>query len=259
MGLQYARYEMCDADIVSVLKTGLLTVKEVSDLTGKSETTVLRLEKVSKHDWLWSIIQSGAIGYSPACKLLDAADGNRDKLAALRNSLEARYRDAEKQAKHWRDQIRSQKGRKVDAKLRAKQRVKTYFEGVDWDDWEAAMEDAEPVKNGSGDLVLDLSDADGSNRRSKAVWVGDTPDWQKEIAVHNFFGEKHEHIPVEDFDKVLSQWDKIREKIEAIRRQKCHAEAQEAHPIPSSNPVVEVVEPEDPAEQTTDFEVRQKG
>ena len=44
----------------------------------------------------------------------------------------------------------------------------------------------------------------------KGVWVGKTTDWQKEFAVHNFFGQKIEDVALEDIDAVLGQWEMIR-------------------------------------------------
>jgi hypothetical protein len=45
--LQFARIEMVDDDIISILSTGRFAIKDVADRSGRSESTVLRLKKVS--------------------------------------------------------------------------------------------------------------------------------------------------------------------------------------------------------------------
>jgi hypothetical protein len=253
MGLQWARYDVSDDDIISIIQTGKLTNKEISVGTGKSEAVVSRLAKLAGHAWLQQMVKDRVLGYNNAAMLIDAAGSNSAKLSALQLSLTEKYDEAKEQATRWSNRIKTDR-RAWDSKAKAKAKIATYFKDVDWKQWKFVLESEDPVQDTDGSYHLDFG-AD-SSVTGKGVWIGDIKDWEKEIAVHGFFGSKIDELNTEDIVDVLENWDDIRLKIEAIRDRRLHAEAAKSHPIPSSNPIEDISSPEPPEDQDVEMSIQ---
>ena len=72
LSLQFARYEMSDEDIMSVILTGKVLQKQIADLTGKSETFVSKLSKIASYGWLRRAVKHECVSLDNATKLIDA-------------------------------------------------------------------------------------------------------------------------------------------------------------------------------------------
>lgn len=248
--LQYARYEPQDRDLLSLAK--VLSVKELADFTGKSESTVGRFAAVAQHEWFWPPIEDGVLGYSSAARLLKACNKSLDKLAALETSVTEKYAWAKGQARKWKDKL-SQKKRDWDRKSREKTKVASYFKGFRWSDWVALLEaDDGIVKGEDGKFRLKLN---AEKPRGVAVRIGDEADWTKQIAVFNFFEAPVAAVTVEDIDEVLEEMPYIRENLLAIRARKLREEGQTEHPQPTRNPAITPITPPEPEPQQPKMKV----
>lgn len=250
-----ARTPPNETDVLAILASGKLTVKEAADRTGMEETKVSRLAKLAAHRWIWDIVRKNVIGYVMAGKLFDACSSNPDKLAALQNSLEEEYKNAEAEAKHWTDVINRNPSAKYDAKAKARRHIPYYFKGKDWSTWEDALE-AGRIEQRDGKWFITLQKE--AAKKVQGVWIGNDKDWEETIALYGLFGSKVEEIDTDDLKKYLEPGgysDQVRDRIEAHLKRRLKVEAAAEHPMPRSNPVAEVTAPEEPASQQTGFDV----
>ena len=243
--LQWGRYAPTDRDLLSLAK--VMTVRDLAEFSGNSETTIARFAAVARHEWSWSPVEDGVLGYPAMASLLKACNNNPDKFAALQNTLTEKHRWAKSQAKKWKDKL-SQKKRDWDRKSRDKTKVSSYFKGFKWNSWVSLLTSDDGVtRDENGRFVLRL---DGEKPKGVAVLIGDPTDWEKEIAVYKFFGAKVDDVAVEDIDEVLQAWPDIRQNLETIRRRKLHVEAHGEHPHATHNPITTPVTPPEPEPQT---------
>jgi hypothetical protein len=248
--LQYARYEPQDRDLLSLAK--LMSVKELADFTGKSETTLNRFAAVAEHEWFWPPIEDAMLGYSSAARLLKACNKNPDKLAALENTIKEKHEWAKAQAKKWKDKL-SQRKRDWDKRSRDKTKVATYFKGFKWSDWVALLEaDDGIVKGEDGRLHLRL---DAEKPKGVAVRIGDEADWEKQIAVYNFFEAPVAAVTVEDIDEFLVEMPFVEQMLQAIRARKLREEGRIEHPLPTRNPAIMPATPPEPEPQQSRMKV----
>jgi hypothetical protein len=249
VSLNFARYEVGDQDVLSILNTGKLTNKEVADRTGRSEATIHRLEKVAGQPYCWEVIQAGVLGYVLMGKLIDACNSNRDKLQALQNTLTAKFEDARARAREWQHRIKTDKSRKFDAKAKAKAQIKTYFKDHNWDLWQLMLQSDDGIfTDADGTLKLRLDEGTPS-AKGKAVWIGDVKDWEAEIAVYGFFGAKVGDILTEDMKKIVDNWDSIGDRVRKHLDRRLHVEAARKYPQPSQNPTAKPELPPEPSPQ----------
>ena len=253
MGLQWARYEVSDDDIISIVQTGKLTNKQIAVGTGKSDSVISRLAKLADHMWLRKMVKDRVLGYNNAAMLIDAAGNNSKKLSALKQSLTKKYDEAKENATRWSNRIKTDR-RAWDSKAQAKAKVATYFKDVDWKQWKFVLETEDPVQDADGNYHLEFADAKVGG--GKGVWIGDIKDWEDEIAVHGFFGSKINDLNTEDIVNILNNWDDIRLKVKAIRDRRLHAEAAKKFQIPSSNPVEAIPTPEPPEDQDVKMDIQ---
>jgi hypothetical protein len=249
VSLNFARYEPTDQDVLSILSGGKLTNKEVADRTGRSEATIHRLAKVAGQPYCWEVIQAGVLGYVLMGRLIDACNSNPQKLQALQNTLTEKFRDASAKAKEWQHRIKTDKSRKYGGKEKAKAQVKTYFRDFSWDLWQMLLESDDGIDTAAdGRLRLRLDDK-APGAKGKAVWIGDVKDWESEFAVYGLFGSKMSEVLTEDLQSVWNRWDYITKMVRAQLDRRLHAEAAQAHPLPSQNPTVTPEPPPEPAPQ----------
>jgi hypothetical protein len=193
------------------------------------------------------------LGYNNAAMLIDAAGSNSAKLSALQLSLNKKYDEAKEQATRWSNRIKTDR-RAWDNKARDKAKVATYFKDVEWKQWKFVLETEDPIQDADGNYHLDFGT--GTSVTGKGVWIGDIKDWEKEIAVHGFFGSKIDELNTEDIVDVLNNWDNIRLKIETIRDRRLDVEAMKKRPMSSSNPIEDIPAPEPPEEQDTEMNIQ---
>jgi hypothetical protein len=249
VSLNFARYEVSDQDVLSILNTGKLTNREVADRTGRSEATIHRLEKVAGQPYCWEVIQAGVLGYLQMGKLIDACNSNPLKLQALQNTLTEKFGDASAKAKAWQHRIKTDKSRKYGGKEKAKAQIKTYFRDFNWDLWQLLLKSDDGIDTAAdGRPRLRLEDR-APGAKGKAVWIGDVTDWESEFAVYGLFGSKMSEVLTEDLQLVWNQWDYITEMVRAQLDRRLHAEAAQAHPLPSQNPIITPEPSPEPAPQ----------
>jgi ParB-like chromosome segregation protein Spo0J len=253
LSLQFARYEMNDDDVISILETGRFTVKEVAERSGKSESTTLRFKKVAENPWVKPLIKDDVFGYAQFAKLIDASGGNLEKLNALRNTLLTRYDEAVRSAAHWKNKIEANSKKKWDKRSKEKSHVAHYFKKITWGDWENQLKSKDAVVIQGNKPMLNLEN-DGSGTMA-GVWIGDSSDWEEEVAVYGFFGKKAKDILPEDFDEVLDNWDTIRQRIETHRNRVKESKAKANNPMPTNNPVESEPSPERPQRQEPQMKV----
>ncbi len=250
MTLQNARYEMTEVDLISVLRTGVLTVAEVAALGGKSESSVRRLKTVADHAWLEPLFIDKAISAGMAKRLVEKADGDSVKLEALKATLLPKYDAAVKHATMWRNKIKAESGKKWDRKTRDKAKVATYFKSEPWSAYEQAIELGD-FADDVGVRKLDI----GTAPTAAPVRIGDDADWENDFAVYSFFGAKHEDVLLADMKEVLDDWDGIGSRIKAIYKRRRYVEGVASIPIPSPNPPAEFEAPPMPAPQKDDLDI----
>lgn len=250
LSLNAARYEVADEDLFSILDTKTLTTKQVAELSGRSESTVERFEKVREHDWLRAAIREGAIGYVPAGKLIDACGGNPARLAALRNTFMARFNEYKEMADRWANEMKGKK-RKWPKRARDKAKLASYFKGTSWKEWEDALRDPDGIEQISEGGYRIKFEEDASSKKAP-VRIGDAMDWKEFFALFDFFGKKHDDVATEDIAMVLKRMPEIQAKVEAIYRQRIREEVAMEDAIPISNPVVtpEPTQPPTPQKPT---------
>ena len=236
MSLQWARYAMSENDCISILSTGLFTVKQVADRSPYSESTVLRLQKVADNPWVQPIIKDGVLGYAQFGKFVDACGGNIEKLNALRSTLETKYTDARGRAMYWKNKIDANPRKKWDTRSKARARVATYFKKTPWNEWEDLLKSTDAVVMDADSQVRLNLESIGSTGKMAPVRLGDEDEWESEIAVYNFFGKKAEEILPEDFDEILKNWDLLRRRIEVHRNRIMGKQLKEENPMPTKNP-----------------------
>ena len=246
LSLQFARIEMVDDDIISILSTGRFTIKEVADRSGRSESTVLRLKKVSDNPWAQQLLKDDVFGYSQFAKLVDACGDNLGKINALRNTLLTKYDEAIRAATHWKNKIAANSRKKWDKRSKEKARVASYFK-KSWSDWEQALKSNNAVIMKDNKSFVNLQNDESGTMAG--VWLGDRDDWTDDLAVYNFFGKKAKDIALEDFNEVLENWDDIRKRVEAHRNRLVVSEAKKEIPIPTNNSVEPEPLPERPQRQ----------
>ena len=254
MSLGYMRFEPTDEDTIETLATNVLTKKEVAIWSGKSETTVERLNTIAQHHWLRKFVKDGIIGSTWGAKLIDATNKNPAKLAALKSKLETQVAAAELEAKKMADRIAGDRKHKWDAKSREKAKVKYYFRNENWRAWLDALEADDGVKGGQ----LILGEAGGTKA---AVIVGGEHDWKEEVAVYNLFGQKHAAISVEGFDEFLDNKDDVIARLMALRDKKAIEEGQPVRYAESPKPaqkdtVIEVETPPEPVAQKPNMRIK---
>lgn len=244
--LNFARYEVGEDDVISIIQTGKLTVAEVAAHTGVGETTVRDYAKFANLPWACDLIKAKAVPRTKLGKLIDACANNGGKVEALGNTLTDKLEEARRKAGQIANQMKADKKRKYAPKFKERASVAFYFKDEPWDAWVGAIEEG-ATETRDGRRLLTIEDRSG---KAAAPFVGDTKDWEKEIAVYDFFAKKHDDLLTEDMVAIRDQWDEIGARLDAIIAQRRAAEAREAHPIPTANPVVPMPAAAPPEPQT---------
>ena len=248
----FARWEMGENDVFSIISTGKISNKEIQVLTGFSESKINRLEIIAEHPKLVPLVKEKLLGATVAVKLVKACNKNPDKLNALVNTLTEKATYAKRDAEVWRNRIRSDRRRKYDASAKAKADPKSYFKDLDWASWEFGLEGDDAVVAGDdGQLRLNV-DKEVSERLD-AARVGDSDEWRKSYAIFGLFEREHDRVHPEDLRSVLDDWDDIRLKLEAIYANRMKKQIGDPV-IPTTNPVHEVEPPESPTQQDAEME-----
>lgn len=244
--LNFARFEVGDEDLISILASGQITPSEAATHTGRSDTTVREFAKIAKHQWSWEPIRTKAVARARMSKLIDKCDQNPGKLEALRNTMTQKFKDATEKATAIREQIHAKRHtHKGNAKLEERSHRSFYFKNEDWRAWEHAIGNGE-FETRQGLRFLKLEPSIG---KATSPFVGQTEDWDREFAVYEFFGKKHEDITLDDCESIREQWDMIGERLDTIIARKRSVAAVSAHPMPTENPIVEIPTSPPPAEQ----------
>lgn len=247
ISLGWARYQMKEDDILSIMQTSILGNKEVAELTGKSESVISRIGKVAKHTWMHPMIREGAFNYTVAGQLIDAAASNVDKLEALQNALEPRFQDAQKQVKEWQYRFRTDKKRDWRS-YKDKVKISTYFKDIEWSSWVFALEAGGEEcleRNEHNQLVLKVDET----KKKKPVMIGNANEWNKQYALSGLFERRIEDVLIEDLETVVDRWDEIGEKLVTILQRRRYAEASVKYKMPPSNPEAELSKSDTPKEQ----------
>ena len=248
----FARWEMGENDVFSIISTGKISNKEIQVLTGFSESKIGRLEIIAEHPKLVPLVKEKLLGATVAVKLVKACNRNPDKLNALVNTLIEKATRAKRKAEHWRNLIRNDRRRKYDKSARAKADPKSYFKDIDWASWEFGLEGDDAVVTGKdGQLRLKLEQE--VSERLDAARVGDSDEWRKSYAIFGLFERDHDRVHPEDLRAVLDDWDAIRLKLEAIYENRMKKQVGDPA-IPTTNPVSEVEPPDSPTQQDAEME-----
>lgn len=246
--LNFARYEVGEDDVISIIQTGKLTVAEVAAHTGVGETTVRDYAKFANLPWACDLVKAKAVPRTKLGKLIDACANNGGKVEALGNALAIKLEEARQKAGQIANRMKADKKRKYPPKFKERASVAFYFKDESWDAWMQAVEDdITETRDGRRYLLINVGAGGG---KAAAPFVGETPDWEKEIAVYDFFGRKHDDLLTEDMVAIREQWDEIGAKIDAIIARRRVTEAKDAHPIPTANPVVPMPAAAPPEPQT---------
>jgi hypothetical protein len=233
--LNFARYEVGEDDLISILQTGKLTVAEVASHSGFGETTVRDYAKIAGYPWACELIKQKALGRVKLGKLIDACNNNSRKLDALSNSLTEKLEHAKAAAEEVKARIKGDKQRTYNRKFTDRADIAFYFRSEPWDAWvQALKEDPVPVEDRDGKRFLKV---EGGGGKAASPFIGGSKDWEREVAVYDFFGKKIDDILTEDFENIRGQWDAIGEYLDAIIRRRRQAEARADNPLPSSGRV----------------------
>jgi ParB-like chromosome segregation protein Spo0J len=245
--LNYARYEVGEEDLVTILQTGKLTVAEVASHSGFGETTVRDYAKIAGYPWACDLLKAKGLGRVRLGKLLDACNNNSGKLDALSNSLVEKLEQAKAAAEEVKARIKSDKQRTYNHKFVQRADVGFYFKNEAWDAWvQALKEDPVPVEIRDGKRFLKV---EGGGGKAASPFIGGSSDWEREVAIYDFAGRKIGDILTEDFEEIRSRWDEIGEYLDAIIRRRRQAEAKADIPQPPSGPVEDRPSEAPPIEQ----------
>ncbi len=233
--LNFARYEVGEDDLISILQTGKLTVAEVAIHSGFGETTVRDYAKIAGYKWACDILQAKVLGRVKLGKLVDACNNNSRKLEALSNTLTEKLEQARGDAEEVKARIKGDKKRNYNRKFTDRADIAFYFRNEPWDAWvQALKEDPVPVEVRDGKRFLKV---EGGGGKAASPFVGSSKDWEREVAIYDFAGRKIEDILTEDFEEIRNHWDEIGGYIDAIIQQRRQAEAREDNPLPASGRV----------------------
>ncbi len=252
--LQYARFEMRDIDLFSILREGRLTDQELLGLTGKSESTITRMRKVCGHKLLTELIDQHCLTTNVAARLIDKCNKNEEKIKSLLDTLAAKRVSYQREADHWANKFAVEGSRPKNKKLAAMDQLATYFEREDWTHWEDVLDtkDRDSIDPASGCLNLK---ADAAVAKA-SIRVDDRGTlWEDEIAIYFDGGQKHNDMTIENLQAFRDQLPTIGTQLDAIIRRRKKLEAVKEIPIPSSNPTVPIAPPEPPASQSTEMDV----
>ena len=96
---------------------------------------------------------------------------------------------------------------------------------------QALKEDPVPVEVRDGKRFLKV---EGGGGKAASPFVGNSKDWEQEVAIYDFAGRKIDDILTEDFEEIRSHWDEIAGYLDAIIQRRRQAEAREDNPLPAS-------------------------
>ena len=233
--LNFARYEVSEDDLISILQTKKLTVAEVASHSGSSETTVRDYAKIADHKWACDLLKAKALGRVKLGKLIDACNNNSRKLEALSNALTEKFERAKADAEEVKARIKGDKKRNFNRKFIERADVAFYFRDEPWDAWvQALKEDPVPVEVRDGKRFLKV---EGGGGKAAAPFVGNSKDWEQEVAIYDFGGRKLDDILTEDLVNMRNQWDEIGGYLDVIIQRRRQAEAREDNPLPASGRV----------------------
>jgi hypothetical protein len=239
---------MQDKDLFGIIKENKITNQELVTMTGKSETTILRMRKVSSHQVLIDLIDEQAITTGTAVRLVDKCDKNPTKIAAMIQSIKNKLADARKESDHYKNKY------KIDGKPKKKNladlaTVAYYFKDLKLDEWESAINDVQ-----TNDVELKF---DQKNAKSKAeIEVSEAKQiWDEEIAIYFIGGQRHDDMSLSNLRKFRDSLPMIGGKLDAIISRRELAEAKQAIPMPPSNPTVAINPPKKPKKQSSEMGV----
>lgn len=233
--LNFARYEVGEDDLISILQTGKLTVAEVASHSGFGETTVRDYAKIAGYTWACDLLKAKALGRVKLGKLVDACNNNSRKLEALSNALTEKLERAKADAEEVKARIKGDKKRNFNRKFTDRADVAFYFRNEPWDAWVQALEeDPVPVEVRDGKRFLKV---EGGGGKAASPFVGSSKDWEREVAIYDFAGRKLDDILTEDFEEIRSHWDEIAGYLDVIIQRRRQAEAREDNPLPASGRV----------------------
>jgi hypothetical protein len=246
--LNFARYEVGEDDLISILQAGKLTIAEVSAHTGFGETTVRDYATIADHSWACDLLKAKALGRVKLGKLIDACGNHRQKLDALGNSLTEKLEKAKEDAQQVKARLKEDKKRNYNRKFTERADIAFYFRNEPWDAWlQALKEDQLPVEVRDGKRFLKV---DGGGRgKAASPFIGGSKDWEREVAIYDFAGRKIDDILTEDFEEIRSRWNELGEYLDVIIRRRRQAEAKADNPQPSSGPVEDRPSETPPREQ----------
>jgi ParB-like chromosome segregation protein Spo0J len=252
---QYARFEMTDKDLFGIMKQKKLTVAELVKITGKSEATLTRMNKICEHVTLVDAVVEGAIAMHVAAKLIDECKENPRRLTAFLNSFEDEYTEAKKQALHYENRYKVE-GRPKKRDLQDLAKVSHYFKGFNSEKWMGAINDVKADAPFDPNQRLEI---DNQKAVAKAeIEIGDaTSLWDDQIPIYFRGGQKHKDMTLKNLKQFRDSLQMIRNNMEVIIERREKLEVQAAVPMPSANPITEFQAPEKPEEQSTDMDVTQ--
>jgi hypothetical protein len=245
--LNFARYEVGEDDLISILQTGKLTAAEVATHTGFGKTTVRDYAKIAGYPWACELIKEKALGRVKLGKLIDACNNHNRKLEALSNALIEKLEKAKADAEEVKARIKGDKKRNYIRKFTDRADLAFYFRNEPWEAWmQALKEDPVPVEVRDGKRFLKV---EGGGGKAASPFIGGSKDWEREVAIYDFAGRKIDDILLEDFEEIRSRWNEIGEYLDIIITRKRQVEAKAENPLPSSGPVKDRSKEVPPTEQ----------
>lgn len=252
VSIQYARFEMKDIDLFSVLREGKLTDQELIATTGKSESTITRMRKVCHYPTVVDLIDKECLTTNSAAGLLDACNKNDGKIQALLRTLETRRDAYQKEADYWANKFKVEGRRPKNRKLADMENLKTYFAKEDLDQWKDVLNSKDPnAIDASGCLAIptDVTAAKASIRVDDRGTL-----WEDEVAIYFDGGQKHDDMTLENLTSFRKSLPMIGEQLDAIIKRRRKLEASNAIPMPSASPTIDIKAPAAPKPQSTEME-----
>jgi hypothetical protein len=216
----FARYNVGEADVFSILATRRVGKDKLIRLTGFSDSKIDRLILISEHQDLVPLVKEKLVGPAIMVKLIKVCDKNPEKLEALTNALVSKRTEANEKANEWKNIIRTNKHIKYDKRDKDKRDPKSYFKKMSWDAWEDALLDEVKesdrfVQQDDGSYLLDPESK--ANAKYVNIRFGDEAEWEEGIAIFGLSGTKRSDIdPTQLKKQIIDKWDEIGQRLEEI-------------------------------------------
>jgi hypothetical protein len=217
------RTDLSDADVLNVFAGGNVSVARMGEITSKPETTLRKLEKISRYAELHILIRENLMTVGRLASLVETCKDDPVRIAKLIAAMQAAHVEATAVADKAKAEIALRRGQKIDPALRKRADAKKFFDAIDYDGLKLDL-----VKpNQSEEVKVQRASKTGTT----ALRVGDDTDWETDVALYGF-GLKHSEATPEDLENFLKQLPAIKLKVEAIiARLK-----RDTTPLPSLNP-----------------------